>query len=162
MTLEGERGALQQDARAIFKRCQMRAIVSAAVCLLCAMFAGSIGLRAAEPALTCSFTSGVVKSFDKGGFKDEKVEVLSFRIVDVDLNQQTASLETEQGKGGLKIVRAIGANHYLEVVTEGFLNVTTIYEAAEAGGPMPAVHSRHFGFFGQPFVSQYYGTCVAK
>ncbi len=140
----------------------MRAFVSAGLVFLCALFAGSIGVRASEPALTCTFTSAVVKSFEKGGFKDEKVESLSFRIVDVDLNQQTASLETQQGKGGLKIVRAIGANHYLEVVTEGFLNVTTIYEAAEAAGPMPAVHSRHFGFFGQPFVSQYYGTCVAK
>ena len=30
--------------------------------------------------------------------------------------------------GALKIVRAINANHFLEVVNEGFLNLTTIYD----------------------------------
>lgn len=140
----------------------MSAFVSTAMFVFIALFCGSTVARAAEPSLTCTFTSGVVKSFEKGRFKDEKLEALSFRISDIDLDRQTASLETQQGKGGLKIVRAIGANHYLEVVTEGFLNVTTVYEPAEEGGPIPAVHSRHFGFFGQPFVSQYHGTCSAK
>jgi len=123
---------------------------------------GAAPVVAAEPTLVCTFTSGVVKTFEKGAFKDEKVDAISFEIADVDLERQTASLETGQGKGELKIVRAIGANHYLEVVTEGFLNITTVYEPTANGGPMPAVHSRHFGFFGQPFVSQYYGTCTAK
>ena len=83
-------------------------------------------------------------------------------IEEIDLIRQSATLKMDQGKGELKIVRAIGANHFLEVVTEGFLNMTTIYDAPEAGGPRPAVHSRHFGFFGAPFVSQYYGTCTDK
>ena len=109
--------------------------------------------------MTCTFSSGVVKGFEDGAFKDEKVEALSFRIDEVDLVRQTAALRTKQGKGELKIVRAIGANHFLEVVTEGFLNMTTVYEAAKPGEPMPAVHSRHFGFFGAPFVSQYHGSC---
>lgn len=116
----------------------------------------------ANPPLLCTFTAGVVKTFEKGVFKDEKVEPLNFMIADVDLNRQTAALQTDQGKGELKIVRAIGANHFLEVVTEGFLNMTTVYDAPEEGGPRPAVHSRHFGFFGAPFVSQYHGTCVEK
>ena len=112
--------------------------------------------------MKCTFTSGVVKTFDKGSFKDENVEALSFTIDDVDFVRQTAALRTKQGKGELKIVRAIGANHFLEVVTEGFLNMTTIYDAPDPGAPMPAVHSRHFGFFGAPFVSQYHGTCVSE
>jgi hypothetical protein len=141
---------------------QMAAFLSTLLLLASAIVAGAKPAAAAEPALSCSFSTGVVKSFEKGAFKDEKLEPLSFRIIDIDLDRQTASLETQQGKGELKIVRAIGANHYLEVVTEGFLNVTTIFEAPEEGGPMPAVHSRHFGFFGQPFVSQYHGTCTAK
>lgn len=116
----------------------------------------------ANSAMTCSFAAGVVKTFENGAFKDEKLEALSFRIEDVDLVRQTAALRTKQGKGELKIVRAIGANHYLEVVTEGFLNMTTIYDAEKPGMPMPAVHSRHFGFFGSPFVSQYHGTCQAN
>jgi len=140
----------------------MAAFISTLLMLASALFFSARPATAAEPALTCTFTSGVVKMFEKGAFKDDKVEPLSFRIGDIDLDRQTASLETLQGKGELKIVRAIGANHYLEVVTEGFLNVTTIYDPVEDGGPMPAVHSRHFGFFGQPFVSQYHGTCTAK
>jgi len=47
-------------------------------------------------------------------------------------------------------------------VTEGFLNVTTIYDKDEAKGAYPAVHSRHFGLLGQPIVSQYEGYCEAK
>lgn len=140
----------------------MSALIAMLVLVAGMVLAAPLSATAAEPALTCTFTSGVVKSFDKGAFKDDKVEALSFRIIDIDLDRQTAALETQQGKGELKIVRAIGANHYLEVVTEGFLNVTTIYEAAQEGEAMPAVHSRHFGFFGQPFVSQYHGTCTAK
>ena len=121
-----------------------------------------MGPAFAKGGMTCTFTDGVVKAFEKGVFKDEKVEALRFRIEEVDLVRQTAALRTEQGTGELKIVRAIGANHFLEVVTEGFLNMTTVYEAVKSGDPMPAVHSRHFGFFGAPFVSQYHGTCKAN
>jgi len=117
---------------------------------------------AAANGMTCTFKSGIVKTFENGAFKDEKLEALTFKIDDIDLTRQTASLHTQQGRGDLKVVRAIGANHYLEVVTEGFLNMTTIYDAATEGGLMPAVHSRHFGFFGAPFVSQYHGTCSAN
>lgn len=123
---------------------------------------GMLQPAAANGAMTCNFSAGVVKTYENGAFKDEKLEALSFRIEDVDLVRQTAALRTKQGKGELKIVRAIGANHFLEVVTEGFLNMTTIYDAVNPGAPMPAVHSRHFGFFGAPFVSQYHGTCQAN
>ena len=109
--------------------------------------------------LICTFTAGVVQTFEKGTFKQEKVAQLVFSVGEIDLERQTAALVTEQGKGELKIVRAIGANHFLEVVTEGFLNMTTIYEAAKPGEPRPAVHSRHLGLLGTPVVSQYYGTC---
>lgn len=128
-------------------------------CALASLLA--LGPASANGAMTCTFTEGVVKTFEKGVFKDETVEPLRFRIEEVDLVRQTAALRTEQGKGELKIVRAIAANHFLEVVTEGFLNMTTVYDAAKPGEPMPAVHSRHFGFFGAPFVSQYHGTCKA-
>ncbi len=116
----------------------------------------------ANNAMVCTFATGIVKTYENGVFKDEKVEPLTFTIQEIDLARQTAALITPQGRGDLKIVRAIGANHFLEVVTEGFLNMTTVYEAANAGEPMPAVHSRHFGFFGAPFISQYHGTCKPK
>lgn len=138
----------------------MKRILLAGVC--CGLACVSVFSSAmANGTMTCTFTAGVVKTFEKGAFKDEKLEALSFTIDDVDLVRQTATLKTKQGKGELKVVRAIGANHFLEVVTEGFLNVTTVYDASGPGAPMPAVHSRHFGFFGAPFVSQYHGTCRA-
>ena len=57
---------------------------------------------------------------------------------------------------------AMNATHFLEVVTEGFLHITTIYDKDEASGAYPAVHSRHFGIVGQPIVTQYQGFCEAK
>ena len=137
----------------------MTRAVTAVALLAMAMSHWAVSSAAAQGEMTCTFSSGVVKGYENGAFKDEKVEALSFRIDDVDLVRQTAALRTKQGKGELKIVRAIGANHFLEVVTEGFLNMTTVYEPLKPGEPMPAVHSRHFGFFGAPFVSQYHGTC---
>jgi hypothetical protein len=44
-------------------------------------------------------------------------------------------------------------------VTEGFLNITTIYAKDEKRGVHPAVHSRHFGLFGEPLIAQYTGAC---
>ena len=38
--------------------------------------------------------------------------------------------------------------HFLEVVTEGFLNITTVYDKDDTKGAYPAVHSRHFGHVG--------------
>jgi hypothetical protein len=61
------------------------------------------------------------------------------------------------------VVQAVNATHFLEVATEGFLNITTIYDKDETkGGAYPAVHSRHFGIVGQPIVTQYQGFCEAK
>ena len=56
----------------------------------------------------------------------------------------------------------VNAMHFLEVVTEGFLNLTTVYDKDEARGAYPAVHSRHLGLFGQPLVTQYQGFCEAQ
>jgi hypothetical protein len=91
-------------------------------------------------------------------------EPISLVISDVNLEAQTAQLVPDAGRspGALKIVRAINANHFLEVVNEGFLNLTTIYDKDATSGTYPAVHSRHFGVLGQPIVAQYSGTCTAK
>jgi hypothetical protein len=60
------------------------------------------------------------------------------------------------------VVQAVNATHFLEVVTEGFLHITTVYDKDDAKGAYPAVHSRHFGLPGQPIVTQYQGFCEAK
>ena len=77
-------------------------------------------------------------------------EPISFAITDIDLEGRRRSSVPEGSSkpGALKIVRAINANHFLEVVNEGFLNLTTVYDKDPTSGSYPAVHSRHFGVLG--------------
>jgi hypothetical protein len=112
---------------------------------------------------SCDFNQGYSWTYAAGNFKSTAAADLSFEIGQIDLDRQTASLVVE-GKpaNGLKIVRAINANHFIEVVNEGFLNLTTIYDRDAATGKYPAVHSRHFGLFGQPVFAQYAGSCVPR
>lgn len=113
---------------------------------------------------TCKFDAGTRGSFEAGKFTSATASPLSFEITDVDLDAQNAHLRTSgsEASGTLRIVRAINANHFLEVVPEGFLNLTTIYDDKNHDGEHPAVHSRHLGVLGQPLFSQYTGICRAK
>jgi hypothetical protein len=111
----------------------------------------------------CDFKSGYSWTYESGKFQSTPPNELSFEIGNVDLDKQSATLVLD-GKSAntLKIVRALNANTFLEVVNEGFLNLTTIYDRDSETGKYPAVHSRHFGLFGQPMFAQYAGTCTAK
>lgn len=118
-----------------------------------------------EPAgYVCNFEAGTAWTFEDGAFVKKASEPLQLTIADVDLEAQSAQLVASEGgsPGQLKIVRAINANHFLEVVNEGFLNLTTIYDLDPKSGTYPAVHSRHFGVLGQPVVAQYAGACTAR
>jgi hypothetical protein len=110
----------------------------------------------------CSFVVGVTHSYEKGAFVAEKAAALSFGIATINAEAQTAEIKTQRGTGPLHVVRAVNALHFIEVVTEGFLNLTTVYDKDDAKGTYPAVHSRHFGVLGQPLVTQYQGFCEAK
>ncbi len=112
----------------------------------------------------CSFEIGNSWSYESGAFKTKAPVPLKFEITDIDLDSQSARLatDTKEKPGVLKIVRAINANTFLEVANEGFLNLTTIYDKDASTGTYPAVHSRHFGIFGQPVFAQYAGFCTAK
>ena len=117
---------------------------------------------AEEPkAFNCTFTEGVTHSYNNGAFVAEKASPLMFGISAIDTKAQSAELKTRGGTGQLRIVQAVNAMHFLEVVTEGFLHLTTVYDKDEGKGAYPAVHSRHFGLFGQPLVTQYQGFCEA-
>lgn len=111
--------------------------------------------------LTCTFENGASWSYEDGAFKSTASHPLSFSIGDIDLEEQTASLRLKPGSEGgkLSVVRAINANHFIEAVTEGFLNLTTVYDVDQRTGQHPAVHSRHFGLIGQPVFGQYTGFC---
>jgi len=133
---------------------------SIAVVVLLILLASSSA--ADEPkAFNCTFTEGVTHSYNNGALIAEKASPLMFGISAIDGKAQSAELKTRGGTGQLRIVQAVNAIHFLEVVTEGFLHLTTVYDKDEAKGAYPAVHSRHFGLFGQPLVTQYQGFCEA-
>ena len=136
-------------------------IARLAAFLFSALLAGSA--LAEEPkAFACTFSTGLAHVYEKGHFVTEQAAPIAFGIEAIDDAAQTADLKMPRGSGRLKIVRAVNATHFLEVVTEGFLNITTIYDKDETKGSYPAVHSRHFGLLGQPIVSQYQGFCEPK
>jgi hypothetical protein len=112
--------------------------------------------------LLCTFSSGSSVSYEAGAFATKPAAPLSFAITKIDLEGQSAALTTAEGQtpASLRIVRAVNANHFLEVVNEGFLNLTTIYDKDPKTGLHPAVHSRHLGLIGQPVFGQYSGTCA--
>ena len=131
----------------------------------CALILAVLALpaAAAEPAgFVCTFSAGTAHAYDKGQFLAEKVAPLTFSIAAVNASAQSADLKTERGTTGLRLVQAVNATHFLEVVTEGYLNITTIYDKDEVSGKYPAVHSRHLAILGQPVVTQYQGFCEAK
>ena len=132
------------------------------IAVLLVLLAVSPGRTVEEAkSFACKFTSGVTHVYEKGQFVPEKAAPLAFGIAAINAQAQTADLKTERGIGSLRIVRAVNAMHFLEVVTEGSLHITTVFDKDDANGAYPAVHSRHFGLLGQPIVSHYQGFCKA-
>lgn len=135
------------------------------VALLLSTFLASASAAAAaeQPkSFACTFAKGMTHVYDKGEFAAEKAAAVSFGIETIDTAAQTADLKTERGTGTLRVVQAVNAMHFLEVVTEGSLHITTVFDKDEAKGLYPAVHSRHFGLLGQPIVTQYQGYCEGR
>ena len=111
----------------------------------------------------CDFDKGYAWTYETGKFNSAPPSDLTFEISNIDLEKQTAALILNgKTSNTLKVVRALNANHFIEVANEGFLNLTTIYDRDPSTGKYPAVHSRHFGLFGQPVFAQYAGNCTAK
>jgi hypothetical protein len=134
-----------------------------------ALFVAGVATPAAAsdegvPPLSCTFKAGAAWSYSGGAYLSAAPEPLAFDIEAVDLDGQTARLSVGGKPAGspLRVVRALNANHYLEVAQEGFLNVTTIYDVDPATGSRPAIHSRHLGVLGQPVFAQYAGFCVTR
>ena len=131
--------------------------------LLFAVFADGAAAADLPAALSCQFQTGTTSSYDKGAFTSKPSAALSVGIQKIDLESQSAEflVAGNSNPGRLAIARAVGANHFLEVVTEGFWNITTVYDLDPETKLYPAVHSRHFGLVGQPVVAQYTGSCQA-
>ncbi len=142
----------------------MPGLASALIGLIALTATGSpAAAQAAEEtptAYSCTFKTGTSRSYSKSRFKIRRAKPLAFGIEAIDLEAQKALLSTPSGKGPLRVVRALGANHFLEVVAEGYLNITTVYALDARKRAYPAVHSRHIGLFGEPLVAQYVGYCT--
>lgn len=130
------------------------------------LLATVVGGRAegVAPELFCEFDGGLSSSYSGGTFASRAPLPLRFGIGEIDLEKQSARLRVGDGAGAattLRIIRALNANHFLEVVPEGFLVLTTVYDHDPTIGAYPAVHSRHLGVLGQPVFAQYTGFCRA-
>jgi hypothetical protein len=111
---------------------------------------------------TCTFPTGAALIYGNGIFKAEPASPLNLEISDIDVRAQSALQVGASGTVPLRIVRAVNALHFIEVVGEGFLNLTTIYDRDDKTGKNPAVQSRHFGILGEPVVSRYQGFCESR
>ena len=109
----------------------------------------------------CEFGTGTSGSYDSGAFTSRAGATIKLVIENIDLGKQSATFKAEgsTGNGKLAVARAIGANHFLEVATEGYWNITTVYDVDPATGSSPAIHSRHSGIVGKPQFAQYTGNC---
>lgn len=141
-----------------------RGLVGSLTIAIMAAVSGVVSVGAGEDfpkRVTCTFDTGTSTTYEGGNFVAKPAQALSFDISNIDLEAQSAHFITGDGSGSgtLRIVRALNANHFLEVVNEGFLNLTTIYDDDAARGVHPAVHSRHLGLLGQPVFAQYSGLC---
>lgn len=142
------------------------------ICVLAVAFAVAVltsatSLRAEDAVwprhFACTFGQGTTWAFDAGKPTSKAAEPLQFEIDEIDLDAKKARLVVKAGETGLlQIIRALNANHFLEGTREGFLNITTIYDASGTSSVYPAVHSRHQGVLGEPIFAQYAGTCTAK
>lgn len=142
----------------------IRALTAVLTLTLAAWATGARAEDTTPTTFTCEFKTGATWSFEAGKFSSKEPAPLSFELDNVDLDAQHAVIRTgtEGQTGNIAIARALGANHFLEVATEGFWNITTIYDKDPATGLYPAVHSRHTGLVGQPVFAQYAGTCAGK
>ncbi len=113
---------------------------------------------------SCEFKVGTAASQVDGSFTRAPAAPLAFEVRAIDLEGQSAQMITKPGAAPatLRIVRALNANHFIEVLNEGFLGLTTVYDKVAATGEFPAVHSRHVGVLGQAVVAQYLGSCKSS
>lgn len=156
--------ALRFGSRGRFQVAWCAAVAIGAAIVASALIPAAGAAEERVPNLACVFDRGASWTYEDGVFNSAPSHPLSFKIRNVDLEEQTAtlSLKPDAEGGTLSVVRAINANHFIEAVTEGFLNLTTVYDRDPKTGKYPAVHSRHFGLIGQPVFGQYTGFCTPE
>lgn len=128
-----------------------------------AVVLASVSAYAAAPAaprvpvstkLVCEFDEGVFRAWGDRTTANQNRLVLVYTF---DPKSPTsARLVGNAGSADVMMAVTRSTINFVETTASGNLNSTTIYR-----GPPPskAVHSRHTGTPGQPFLSQMYGSC---
>ena len=118
--------------------------------------------------LACTFTvmaKGTWTNDRPGAALDSST--LAFRFESIDTDEASADVLGRFGSSPV-VVRASGDYlHFIQVLAEGPLHSTTVFNRETTGGKLLAVHSRHEyrdvelrGFTSRP--EQYYGDCEER
>lgn len=95
---------------------------------------------------------------DEPTLKTAQQKDFSFVIDGIDYRKGTARLIGNAGSQDLRAVIGDGSVSFVEQVTVGSLNLTTVFAWRGDAGRFKAVHSRHTAI-GGPTPSQNYGYC---
>ena len=113
-------------------------------------------------AFSCDFSEGVFTVFEDGKPETEKSGAMSFVFASLDIENGSAQMVGNNGAADINLLQGSDSLHFLEVTPTGNLNVTSVYTTQAKGGRFISVHSRHVGISGEPWMSQFWGTCEAK
>ena len=119
-------------------------------------------------ALTCTFPTSVVATWNNDGAPEPKVRpsgTLTLEITEIAAADGSAVVAGKDVN-----VQVYGWNiHFLEAGASGRMAITTVFAQTSTGNKLKAVHSRTDylpidlpGFKSQPEVAQFYGDCEIK
>lgn len=109
--------------------------------------------------LQCSFIKGYSGVWESGGLDISKGEMPPLIFDSVNLKTSTARLIGNVGGTDVSVTATLKGLTFIEQTTTGNLNFTTVYGDIADDGDFITVHSRHLSIFGQPYSSQFHGTC---
>ena len=109
----------------------------------------------------CSFVSSVSADMDKDTPRPAvSRDTLELVFDQLDHRAGTGRLIGNHGGSDVNVMSAREAVTILEPLGSGVMHVTVIYLGQTTDGRFKAVHSRHTALpGGQPFPSQFYGSC---
>lgn len=117
--------------------------------------------------LACAFTVVAKGSALDDGAAAVESATLTFRFESINAGQATAEVLGRFGSAPVVTQSAGDYLHFIQVLPEGPLYSTTVFNREAPDGKLPAVHSRHehrdralIGFTSSP--EQYYGYCEER
>jgi len=138
----------------------MKTIATAAIALSAVL--GTAAFANEPKAFVCKFTQGAAARYDEAEWSVKMLnEKLDLTFAGLNSQQGKAQLIGNAGASDVRFWKGAWTWNFVEVTDVGNVMTTTVFEAS-GGKDYPAVHSRHTSVAGEPFPSQYRGTCSAK